>query len=344
MLNYKFLALFFAALLSQNVVLASGTGIGNADDPVFEFMEATRTSMVETLKFIMSNPDEQAQLCKSLKSNPAQHEFCKNYFFNVVPDILRLSQGEKKTALAMRDEPLYTVLPDGTRKYIVSKTAAGPNGPIEIHWASVKNYNPLQALEMILSEFQHKADFNGNFVKDTEPVGPFATGRELIEALSSSVVYIAQYSGNIGLKFSIRDTFACSIIASANPLPININLYLPRKYQNADLTNYQTSLGIKNISDVAITDFNGDSISLRFTIEEPNNCKGPHAARRSLLQIVRSSRASDGSINQTVLENRTLGYNPMCPNTSADLAIASDRFTFKCQYYGSEGTTTGGRR
>lgn len=103
---FSFLILILSFLFAVNA-RASGTVIGNGGDPIFEFLSATRESMIETIKLILNDPKEQNSFCQTSRLNDQQIRFCQEYFLAVAPQILRLSQGDNQTLFVLRDNPLY---------------------------------------------------------------------------------------------------------------------------------------------------------------------------------------------------------------------------------------------
>ena len=62
-------------------------------------------------------------------------------------------------------------------------------------------------LFLITHEFQHKANFAGKAVTDNEKIGPFATGRDLLDPVATAVVLVARKKGKVESQFGIRDIF-----------------------------------------------------------------------------------------------------------------------------------------
>ncbi|OFZ10759.1 MAG: hypothetical protein A2Z20_00755 [Bdellovibrionales bacterium RBG_16_40_8] len=336
--NMALLICAFVSLLSARA-LASGTVVGNGGDPVFEFMEAARTSMIETIKVIINDPSESAHFCENPKLNADQIKFCRDFFIAIAPDILRLSQGLTKTFFVLRDQPLFVEGPDGIPMVVAARTELGPMGPIELHRESVKTLLPTQVLFLMTHEFQHKADFFGRIITDNEMIAPFATGRDLIDTVAAAVVVVARKKGKVGSQFGIRDIFDCR--AFANQSQFGARLSSSRLFQAEDLMSYETSIG-KNPTDgsIFLPETIDSSLLLRFVINEPNNCGDPSPKRKSIIQIVRSVKLVNGSQDETVVADQELTENPMCPGSSRQIEISKDEVRFVCNYFGSEGTTS----
>lgn len=340
-LIFRYTRLFFISILigfltSQS--LASGTVVGNGGDPIFEFMRATKESMVETIKFILNEENERNTFCKTNHLSDSQIQFCRDFFLTIASDILRLSQGEHQTPFVLRDGPLYVVGPDGKAMIVSARTNLGPDGPIEIHRDSVKMLPPTQVLFLITHEFEHKATYNGRSISDNEQIGPFSSGRDLIDAVASAVVSVAKKKGKIGTQFGIRDIFQCTAIADS--IQFGAQIVSSRLFQSEDLMSYETSVG-KNPLDGSI--FFQENINthlrLRFTISEPNNCGETNPNRKTTVQVVRAT-TQNGTTIEDILANKVFATNPMCPQENPNLDISHQNIRFACKYYGSEGTTT----
>lgn len=322
------------------VTLAGGTVVRDGGDPIFEFMEAARFSMIETIKIVVNDPDEQKIFCQQENLNSQQIQFCRNYFLSVSMDILRLSQGDQKTLLVLRKKPLEVIGPDGQPMMVAARTKLGPSGPIELHRDSVKTLIPTQVLFLLTHEFEHKANFNGNYVGDNKAIGPFANGRDLLDAVAKSVVSVARRKGLVGTQFQIRDIFFCT--GEVNGVKIaGARLVSTRIFKSEDLMSYETSSG-QNPSDgsISLHETNTEMIQLKFKMSEPNNCGPDHVARNTSMKIVRSHMDMNGDIQEIEeLAHAELSINPMCPKTRVPFSVSWQSVRFECQYYGSVGKT-----
>ena len=335
----KFFYVCFLLFIFKPYAFAGGTVVGNGGDPVFEFLEAARFSMIESLKVLANDPNEQAHLCEKNSLSPDQTKFCRQYFLSLISDILKISQGKDKTLFVLREEPLKVIGPDGKPMMVAARTDLGPNGPIEFHRDSVKTLLPTQVLFLITHEFQHKSYFNGSFITDNDPIGPFVIGRDLIDSAAESVVALARRNGKVGAQFGIRDIFDC--IANTGVSQLGARISSSRLFMTSDLMTYNTSFS-KNPTDgsIFLPETNDSSLVLRFDISEPNNCGDPNLLRNTKVQIIRSIRLADGSTQENIISEKQMASNPMCPNTDPRIEISSDLVNFSCRYFGSQGTTS----
>ena len=333
--------LYLVIIFLSAPTFAGGTVVGNGGDPVFEFLEAARFSMIESLKILVDDPKEQSLFCEKNSLTSKQVKFCRHYFLQVVADILKMNQGKDKTLFVLREEPLKVTGPDGRPMVVAARTSLGPQGPIEFHRESVKTLMPTQVLFLVTHEFQHKSAFKGSFAADNESIGPFTYGRDLLDAASTSVVEVARRNGKVGNQFGIRDIFDCTVNAGGSPLGARISS--SRLFKSSDLMSYNTSFS-KNPTDgsIFLPETNESSLFLRFDINEPNNCGDANVLRNTLVQIVRATRLVDGSVDEIIISEKQLATNPMCPYADPKIEISSDRVNFSCAYYGSQGTTSSG--
>lgn len=332
-------ALFLSLFVSGGAVFAGGTVVGNGGDPIFEFSEAARASMVETLKIIAKEPAEKETFCALPALSAEETGFCREFFIAVIPDLLRLSQGVQKVPFVLRGEPLLVSGPDGNPMRVAARTESGPNGPIELHRDSVKTLIPTQMLFLITHEFLHKVAFRGQFVGDNERIGPFASGRDLLDSVAKSVVTVARRKGQVGSQFGIQDIFDCTVSTGASRF--GARLSSARLFRSEDLMSYVTSLGgSPTDGSLYLPETNLSSVRLRFAISEPNNCGDAHEGRRTSVQILRQQWDVTGEMHESVLAQNEFPGNPMCANSSAEFEIAWNQVRFACRYFGSFGTTS----
>lgn len=335
----NFLSILFLFLFCiQSHSFAGGTVVGNGGDPVFEFLEAARFSMIESLKVFVNDPIEQSQFCEKKSLTIDQVHFCRQYFTAIATDMLRLSQGQNKTLFVLREEPLKVIGPDGKPMIVAAKTDLGPNGPIEFHRDSVKNLLPTQVLFLVTHEFQHKSNFMNSQITDNDAIGPFVIGRDLIDSAAESLVALARRNGKVGMQFGIRDNFDCLIKIGAVELFIRTSS--ARIFKTIDLMSYNTSVS-KNPTDglVSISETADTSIVFRFDISEPNNCGTASLLRNTNVQIIRSVKNTDGSIQENIISEKKLSLNPMCPGSFTNIELSTNNIHFSCTYSGSQGDT-----
>jgi hypothetical protein len=342
----RFFSQFFSALFlvvaggfCPGVARAGGTVVGNGGDPILNFMEAARAAMISTIKIVDNSSAEKANFCVSPRLTPVQTSFCQSFFSAISDQLLELNQGNAKTPFVLRADPLLVEGPDGKPMMVAARTELGPNGPIELHRDSVKTFVPVQALQLIAHEFQHKSAYRNRFMTDNEQIGPFASGRELIDAVAGAIVTAARKNGQVGSQFGIHDIFNCHVFAGG--LPLGSHISVPRLFLNEDLMSYETSDG-KNPLDgsVYVEESEQSTLIFRFVITEPNNCGPADPRRQNLVQIVRSQHLPNGGTNETVIKEHRFDENPICPGANGDFAMETDAIRFACKYIGSEGTTS----
>ncbi|MGE0632003.1 MAG: hypothetical protein AB7O96_06320 [Pseudobdellovibrionaceae bacterium] len=339
-MSFKYLISITLCIFSVQT-FGSGTGVGNGGDPIFDFLEAARVSMVETLKIAAKDPEEKNKLCNSEKLEPEQIQFCREVLNSVSVEVLKLNQIKNRTPFVLRNDPLFVEGPDGKPMMVAARTVLGPFGTIEFHRDSVKTLTPVQVLFLISHEFLHKVPYQDHYISDLEDIGPFANGRHLLDSISSAIVTLAKKKKQVGTQFGIRDIFHCS--SYVNDAHTGLSAFsLARMFASEDLFSYETSSG-KNPNDgfISIPQDLSTLLRFKFVITEPNNCGPESPERKNMLQIVQMKRGPDNNYDETIIEELLLFENPMCPQATKSFGIRHQQFRFECTYYGSDGTTSG---
>ncbi|RYZ72142.1 MAG: hypothetical protein EOP05_11335 [Proteobacteria bacterium] len=333
----------FLALISVHASPASagsGSVIGNGGDPIFEFLQAARSSLSETVKVVLNDPNERKSFCTISRLNSGQIELCRKYFFETANQILDLNQLKpvhSPTDFVLRQDPLYVIGHDGKPMVVAAKTDLGKYGSIEFHRDSVKTLLPTQVLFLLAHEFQHKTTFEGRSVSDNESVPPFMNGRDLLDTVATALVEVAKRRGKVGTNFGIRDIFNCEARTSQT---FGARISSSRRFHNEDLMAYESSIG-KNPSDgtIYLPVDSKSTLALRYMMFEPNNCGDPNPDRVGVVQIV-ETKLEGGNTSEIVRASKPLVTNPICPGSSGRFEIETADVKFSCQYFGSEGTTS----
>lgn len=340
-MKFKFLFLFFFPCFAW----ASGTVVRDGGDPILYFLEASRYSLVETIKLIQYDPLEIDLFCKSAKADLPQIEFCRSYFKQIAAQILTLNQGALKTLFVLRKDTLEVEGPDGKMMPVAARTARDATGEIEFHRESIKLMAPANILHLMAHEFQHKSLYDGHYTSDNEVIGPFRNGRELIDTVANAIVEVAKRRGKVGTQFLLRDSFEC--IAKVGDAKLGIGASSPRLFLNSDLTKYETSIS-RNPSDllVYVPESLDSDLMFRVVISEPANCS-PQAEyaslRKTQLQIVRVFKRNNVNTQkreEVMSESTMTGYNPMCIEGGGLISLSYQNVRFDCRHYGTEGLAT----
>lgn len=337
-LRFIFISIFLAPLLAW----PSGTVVRDGGDPLFYFLEATRYSLVETVKLLQLDPKEAAKFCQLSTLNSSQIDFCQKYFHNIATQILLLNQGMGKTLFVLREDPLIVQGPDGKPMPVAARTTLDSQGEIEFHRDSIKLMPPTMILFLMAHEFQHKSVYDNHYVTDNEAIGPFRNGRELLDTVATAIVEVAKRKGKVGSQYVLRDSFECTEDVGGTKLGIRASS--PRLFLGEDMLSYETSLS-RNPSDALIyVPENQDSnLVFRVKISEPANCKDDPQflqQRSTQLQIVRAynKNGSDAPRPEQVLTESTMtAYNPMCIVNGGSVTLTYQNVRFSCHYYGTEG-------
>ena len=339
--RYLAVVIFFVPLIT----FGSGSVIGNGGDPLFYFLEATRYSLNETIKTVLNDASEQKKFCQRSTLSPEQIQVCRDFFFAVADQVLKLNQGTAKTLFVLKEETLLVIGPDGKPMPVAARTQLGPSGEVEFNRDAIKLMAPTQILFLMAHEFNHKSSYQGRYLTDNEPFGPFATGRELIDSVAASVVDAAKRKGKVGSQYGLRDSFECLVRVDGSRFGVRVSS--PRGFLTEDLMSYETSLS-RNPTDpiLFVPESNDTNLVFKVVTSEPANCSDDAkftALRHTDLFIIRQfQNLKSGSAQKDVeVARATLaGYNPMCEKVPTEFNLSFDKTRFNCRFFGTEGTTS----
>jgi len=343
-MKIRFLSLIFLApLFAPILAWSSGTVVRDGGDPIFYFLEATRYTLVETVKLIYLDDKVAVEFCKSPTLTTLQVDFCQSYFKEIAAQILTLNQGAGKTLFVLRDEPLLVQGPDGKPMPVAARTGLEAQGEVEFHRDSIKLMPPATILLLMAHEFQHKSFYNGHYVSDNEIIGPFRNGRELIDTVAAAIVEVAKRKGKVGTQYVLRDTFEC--LEDVGGAKLGIRASSPRMFLGPEMLSYETSLS-RNPSDalIYVPETAESNLVFRVKISEPANCKDDSQylnERSTQLQIVRVYTVNSVPKPEEILSESTMtAYNPMCVTNGGSVTLTYQNVRFSCKYYGTEGTAS----
>jgi hypothetical protein len=341
----KFSIASLILLLWPGIGWTSGTVIRNGGDPIFYFLEATRYSLVETVRQIQTDPEENGKFCNISTLDTTQISYCRQYFFAVANQLMSLNQGAGKTLFVLRLDPLLVEGPDGKPMPVAARTALGPHGEVEFHRDSIKLMPPDQVLFLMAHEFQHKALYENRSLTDNEVLGPFRNGRELLDTVAGALVEAAKRKGKVGSQYGLRDSFDCKM--DVNGTGFGVKASSPRMFLSPDLMSYESSLS-KNPGDALlyVPENNESDLYFRVQIREAGNCSADpqyNQGRGTHLQIVRVFHPDGKGVqrpDQVVSQTDMGSYNPLCIEGGGTFSLSYQNVDFNCHYYGTEGTTS----
>lgn len=319
----------------------SGTVIGNGGDPIFYFLRSTRHALIQTIRDYYRDPEIKEKFCKNEILTEEQVAYCNEYTLEVLEKILTLNLGENQVPFVLRQEPLLVEGPEGEPMPVAARTISGPEGSIEFHRPSIYTMAPDQVLFLITHEFQHKVLWQERYLDDFSPVGPFHSGRDLLDSVGLALAQYAKKRGRIGSQYGLRDSFRCHIQnASGN---FGVRASSPRRFFSNTLMSYQTSLG-KNPTDASIyiPETSTTDLVFQLLINEPANCSEDTELSRDRyteLLLIRTDRDLDTS-PETAASEMLEGFNPICEQDSSELEIHYRDIVISCSFSGTEGTTT----
>jgi hypothetical protein len=320
-------------------VWAGGSVIGNGGDPLFSFLETTRFAYVETLK--LRETRNEKDYCFNLKElSSDQKDFCLQVFTESFTQFLMLNLDTSKIKFILKEEQLLVYGPDGKPMPVAARTIMDKKSPIEFHRNSINYYSPYQTFLLMAHEFGHKIIFKGKFIDDDTAIGPFASGRELLDAMAKSLALIAKKNGKIGSNFGLRDFFNCTTKFD-NGYQTKTTTSSARMFFSDDFKKYQSGLG-RNGSDsnISVIESNESQLIFKFLIEENNNCAVSLAHSKTTVEIIRIYEKHG---NQTPrpdeqVELLELSQNPICEKEPSPLLLSTRGVTFSCLYIGSQGS------
>lgn len=323
----------------HQVSWAGGSVIGNGGDPLFSFLETTRFAFVETLK--LRETRNEIDYCTNLKElSSDQKDFCLQVFTESFTQFLILNLDTSKVKFILKEEQLLVYGPDGKPMPVAARTMLDKESPIEFHRDSIKYYSPYQTFLLIVHELGHKIIFRGKYIDDDTPIGPFASGRELLDAMAKSLALVAKKNGKIGSNFGLRDFFSC-VTKFDNGFQTKTTTSSARMFFSDNFKKYQSGLG-RNSSDsnISVIESNESQLIFKFLIEENNNCSISLTNSKTTVEII---RVYEKHRNQTPrpdeqIEILELSQNPICEKEPTPLILSTRGVTFSCLYIGSQGS------
>jgi hypothetical protein len=316
--------------------LFAGTVAGNGGEPLLHFLEATRASLVETVRDIRLDPKLSQVFCEEESYlSSEQQAFCKEYFNEIADPILALNISGRATPFVLRLEPLLVVGPDGHPMPVSARTELGARGPIEFHLDSIKLMAPKNLLHLVAHEFQHKIVFRGQSPSDNESIGAFQSGRLLIDSVASALVKVASKRGRVRSEFILRDHFECTVRTGSSQFGTRVSTQ--RWFLDSSLMNYRLSLS-EQPSDPLIysADSTDSKIVFQLHVSDGNHCdqSAKSAMRWTRVRLWRVF--DDPRLESVQLTNQTFnGYNPLCDKNQKSLVANYQSFQFDCRYFGT---------
>jgi hypothetical protein len=337
--------IIYFSFIASSFAHASGTVVKNGGDPLFHFLEATRSSFVETLNTIRSQASERDKFCSLKGLSVEQSVFCRSFLVNVVDQLIGLNTQNGKIKFVLRESPLVVTGPDGKPMSVAARTELGPQGVVEFHRDAIKLMAPTQILFLLAHEFQHKVNYHGKFVTDDEVIGSFASGRDLLDTVARAIVEVAKRRGHIGSQYELRDTFDCQSFDGAGRSGSIVSS--PRLFLDESLSSYETSMGRTPLDGGPyVPEYGGARLIFRVKIFESGNCSEESyftSRRRTDLHIVRTYTLDNqgNSRPEEILHSQTLeGFNPICDKERKPFSLSYGGITFTCNYYGTSGRTS----
>lgn len=332
---YKFAA---GLCLWPGLGVASGTGVGNGGDALFQYLRSTQETIVSTLKAQLKNPKP---VCNKL-SNEDQINFCNENFKAIAERLIfKILQRppEIPVDLILREEPLFVVGPDGNLMPVAARTALGASGAIEFHRPTLILYAPAQMVFLVVHEYLHKIPIAGSFRGDNEPLGPFDRGREFLDLMASEVQRLAQSQGRVGKDFLLIDYFLCEFDSEVSANSWNLKFFSLRSFLSPDLNQYQSGFGEGRRGGQVSRPYKDGFLEFSVLIHEPQACEGQTKDRFTRLRITKKYK--DDRPDEILTEKLLEEFNPFCGTEQKPLELEYERHKFSCAYEGSESLLQG---
>lgn len=338
------------ALLAFFIVtqpLSAQSSIGSGGDVLQSYVEEIGSKLHQTLLRLKTSPDRD-QICNGLNLSGEQKKFCNAFIKATMNQYMMLTLGPQKVPLKVVEDKLFSHDADGNLYEVAAITRKGPEGDIKFNYKKISNYHPAVLLALLTHEIGHKIEFpRGNvYVDDNDPIGPFAEGRDLLDAAGHALSQNASRNLIIGPRFSVKDKFTCGIKQEGS-FPSESTNEVRRIFSTTSnpFGNYRFGVG----PEFGWTWTAGEDrtcISFELSIQEMANCN-KSGNRATNLKLVRYFPEGDDGMtpNPELIEEKViLDYNPACSWTRLEpLELNYHDATFYCVYRGFRADTWSGK-
>lgn len=327
---------------SRLKIYDGGTSVGGGGDPIYYYLEVTRRKLNDVLGTFYQTPESVTEVCSAPSVRSGAQEFCRHFITATVSQFAALNRGDAQTKFVLTSDRLLVEGPDGRSIEVVARTPYGSEGVIEFNRPLLSRLGPQQVLQLLTHEFGHKVSYQGQIVRDNNPVGPYKTGREFLDELGAAFLHIAVKNGMIGRQFGIMDTFSCMVYGNGE-YPSQHAYTRYRLFKGDSLKNYESGFGVTGERADPVLLLPDGELSLRFVVRDEDSCvdsSEANASRRTEYAVVKTTFDQLGSPQEEILASREIpGFNPLCSAESETQFIEWDRFHFVCSYVETIGTT-----
>lgn len=188
---------------------AGHAGTGDAfmgGDPRLELALATALRIDEALAAVRRVPTEKASsLCAPVRCDvgmetahcarlggltDAQAAFCAT-FLREHAEALQTGARKIRGTLRLSELPLFAADGAGGRLSVAAMTTPDEGAPLVVHSPTFQALSPSARVALMAHELGHHLREGGKIIDDTSPVGPFASGRELLDTIGASLATLA---------------------------------------------------------------------------------------------------------------------------------------------------------
>lgn len=197
-------AIFYLSvlLLTANCALRKNNGAGyGGGDPLLGVLHDSQTQIGKSARLILSGVDT-AALCSARQCQfPNENSQCflldglssdqRSYCAAVIQASAEHLQSFSTRSLAdsfsLTDEAISVADAQGGSVAVTAKTMLGSPSPIVLHRARLNLLSGNQIIALLAHEVGHQYLYLGNIVSDNNPVGPFASGRQLLDVVGAAL-------------------------------------------------------------------------------------------------------------------------------------------------------------
>lgn len=138
-----------------------------------------------------------AVLCQRINSmTKEQRAFVNAFLKSTIKQFIDLNTTKNPTGLIVVSEKLSLNDSKGATRDLGAMTVIGPYGDIIFSESALIVITDRERVALLAHEFGHKVSFNGKYITDNDPIGPFTGsdgGRKFLDAFGASVAaYLAQ--------------------------------------------------------------------------------------------------------------------------------------------------------
>ncbi len=336
--------LFILSLSSFSMIGHSQTSIGNGGDTVDQFLLSTKEQIVSVfyeVQYDTSKRMNYLSFCNETSITSLQRKTCRDFIENTHAELLNLLLSEDSPEYILEFDPIY-VKDGNTRRPVAARTEFDPKKPIYFYYDAIKWLSPKRLMALMIHEYIHKVRYKGSPIKDgkTREYPGFRTGRKIIDSVANTYANFAANRGLIVDSYQIMDQFYCAIKTPSSEESGQLGVIgsSPRSFNGPisrpDFNHFTSSIGL-NLHDMKVfVEKQDERIELKLEAIHKKGCD-PESAYSTTLTLIKQ-----GLDSEVIEEVNFQQKSPVC-NPKFAFEISGEDMTFKCQYEGSFGQSSG---